>query len=82
MPLDSNGSFVGAANIAASGVHGLIFTYSGDANYSPVVPGTQLTVTTSPLTTELLSEHDLKRRFNLMQRAGSWRNHWHYQRVP
>ncbi len=50
MPLDSNGSFVGAAHIAASGVHGLIFTYSGDANYSPVVQGTQLTVTTSPLT--------------------------------
>jgi RHS repeat-associated protein len=53
MPLDSGGSFVGAAHVTPSPQNGswyLGFNYSGDANYLPVTQTVQLTAITNPLT--------------------------------
>jgi RHS repeat-associated protein len=53
MPLDSSGSFVGAAHVTPSPQNGswyLGFNYSGDANYLPVTQTVQLTAVTNPLT--------------------------------
>ena len=53
MPLDSTGSFVGAAHVTTSPQNGswfLTFNYSGDVNYLPVSQTVQLTAVTNPLT--------------------------------
>jgi RHS repeat-associated protein len=53
MPLDSSGSFVGAAHVTTSPQNGswyLGFNYSGDVNYLPVSQTVQLTAVTNPLT--------------------------------